>query len=74
MWRDADKIIRAVDRGDTLGLVFIEKSTQENLPKLRTRQLVDQHELDKDVKAATANPPSQVTGPKEPEKADKKKK
>jgi hypothetical protein len=74
VWRDADKIIRAVDRGDTLGLVFIEKSTQENLPKLRTRQLVDQHELDKDVKAATANPPSQVTGPKEPEKADKKKK
>jgi hypothetical protein len=72
VWRDSEKIIRAVDRGDTLGLVFIDKATQENLPKLRTRQIVDQHELDKDVKAATANPPSQVTGPKEPEKAKKK--
>jgi hypothetical protein len=71
VWRDGEKIIRAIDRGDTLGLVFVDKSIQENLPKLRTRQVVDQHELDKDVKAATANPPTQITGPKEPEK-DKK--
>jgi hypothetical protein len=71
IWRDGEKYIRAVDRGDTLGLVFVDKSVQDNLGKHRTRQVVDQHELDKDVKAATANPPTQITGPKEPEK-DKK--
>jgi len=68
VWHDSEKIMRAVDRGDTLGLVFVDKSTQENLPKLRTHQLADQHELDKDVKAATANPPTQ---PGPPPKDDK---
>jgi len=74
VWRDGEKIIRALDRGDTLGMVFVEKSTQENLAKLRTHQVVDQHELDKDVKAATANPPTQAGPPKEGDKkADGKK-
>jgi hypothetical protein len=57
VWKDNEKIIRAIDKGDVLGLVFVDKSVQENLPRLRTHQMVDQHELDKDVKAATANPP-----------------
>ncbi len=74
VWRDGDKVIRAIDRGDTLGMAFADKSVHDNLGKYRTRQLQDQHELDKDVKAATANPPSQVSGPKEPEKKDAKKK
>lgn len=74
-WRDGEKIIRAVDRGDTLGMVFVDKPTQEQLPKLRTHQMVDQHELDKDVKAATANPPTQPGPPKEADKGkDAKKK
>jgi hypothetical protein len=68
VWKDGEKLIRAVDRGDTLGMVFVERATQENLSKLRTRQVVDQHELDKDVKAATQNPPVQPGPP-----ADKKK-
>lgn len=76
VWRDGEKYIRALDRGDTLGLVFVDKNVQDNLARYRTRQVVDQHELDKEVKAATANPPTQITGPKEPEKdkkgADKK--
>ena len=74
-WVDGEKIIRAVDRGDTLGMVFVEKASQDNLAKLRTHQVVDQHELDKDVKAATANPPTQISGPpkKEDEKKDAKK-
>jgi hypothetical protein len=71
VWRDGEKIIRAVDRGDTLGVVFVEKATQDNLAKLRTHQMVDQHELDKDVKAATANPPTQAGPPAK--EADKKK-
>lgn len=72
VWRDGEKIIRAVDRGDVVGLVFVDKKVQEELPNLRTRRPVDEHELDKEVKAATANPPSQVSGPKEPEKGKDK--
>lgn len=73
VWKDNEKIIRAVDRGDTLGLVFVDKSVQENLPRLRTHQMVDQHELDKDVKAATANPPVNP-GPPDKDKKDAGKK
>lgn len=69
VWSDNDKIVRAVDRGDTLGVVYVDKSVQESLPRLRTHKLVDPHELDKDVKAATANPPTQ---PGPPKGADKK--
>jgi len=70
-WNDGEKIIRAVDRGDTLGVVFVEKATQDNLAKLRTHQVTDQHEMDKDVKAATANPPTQAGPPKDEKKTDK---
>lgn len=63
VWRDGEKVIRAIDRGDTLGMAFVDKYTQENLAKLRTHQVADQHELDKDVKAATANPPTQAGPP-----------
>jgi hypothetical protein len=72
VWKDGEKIIRAVDRGDTLGMVFVDQSVQGNLAKLRTHQVIDQHELDKDVKAATANPPT-VAGPPKDEKKDAKK-
>jgi hypothetical protein len=71
VWRDSEKIIRAVDRGDTVGLVFVERSTQENIAKKRPHQVVDQHALDKDVQAATANPPTQP-GPPKDEKKDAK--
>jgi hypothetical protein len=71
VWKDNEKIIRAVDRGDTLGMVFVERATQENLSRFRTKQVIDQHELDKDVKAATANPPVQPgPPPSEKEKKD----
>ncbi len=72
VWKDGEKIIRALDRGDTLGMVFVDKSIQESLPKLRVHQVVDQHELDKDVKAATANPPTQAGPPKDEKKDGKK--
>ncbi|HYP88330.1 MAG TPA: hypothetical protein VEQ59_09250, partial [Polyangiaceae bacterium] len=72
VWKDGDKLIRAVDKGDVLGLVFVERSTQDNLPRLRTHQMVDQHELDKDVKAATANPPVNPGPPPDKKEAGKK--
>jgi len=73
VWKDGEKIIRAVDRGDTLGMVFVDKSIQESLPKLRVHQIVNPHELDKDVKAATANPPTQAGPPVKDDKKDGKK-
>ena len=73
LWRDNEKYIRAIDRGDTLGIAFVDKSIQDNLAKYRTQKLKDEHELDKDVKSATANPPSQVSGPPAADK-DKAKK
>jgi hypothetical protein len=71
VWKDGEKIIRALDRGDTLGMVFVDPSVQANLSKLRTHQVADQHELDKDVKAATANPPTVAGPPKDEKKAAK---
>jgi hypothetical protein len=46
----------------------VDKNVHDNIAKYRTRQLEDQHALDKDVKAATANPPTQVSGPPKDEK------
>jgi hypothetical protein len=74
VWKDGEKIIRAVDRGDTLGMVFVDRSIQENLAKLRVRQVADPHELDRDVKAATANPPTQAGPPNKDDKKDAGKK
>jgi hypothetical protein len=74
VWNDGEKVIRAIDRGDTLGMAFVDKKVHDNIAKYRTRQLEDQHALDKDVKAATANPPTQISGPPKDEKKDVKKK
>ena len=54
-----------------LGFGVVEKATHENLAKLRTHQIVDQHEMDKDVKAATANPPTQAGPPPKDDKGAK---
>jgi hypothetical protein len=72
VWHDSDKLIRAINRGDTLGVIFEEKSTHDNLAKLRTHQMVDQHALDKDVKAAIAAPAPPPGPPPKDGKTDKK--
>jgi hypothetical protein len=74
VWNDGEKVIRAIDRGDTLGMAYVDKKVHDNIARYRTRQLEDQHALDKDVKAATANPPTQISGPPKDEKKDDKKK
>jgi len=68
-WRDPDKLIRAVDRGPMLGVVYTDRKVQENLPQYRKNQVQDGPEaIDKDVAAVTrkAEPP--------PKPADKDKK
>jgi hypothetical protein len=56
-WRDAEKTIRAVDRGNILGMVYTDKTVQDNLAQYRKNRPEDLHEMDKDVAAATAHPP-----------------
>ena len=62
-WRDAEKIIRAVDRGNILGMVYASKAYADNLAQYRKNQPEDLHEMDKDVAAATAHPPTDPSKP-----------
>jgi hypothetical protein len=62
-WRDPEKLIRAVDRGNVLGMVYASKTYQDNLAQYRKNQPEDLHEMDRDVAAATAHPPSDFTHP-----------
>lgn len=71
-WRDPEKVIRAVDRGATLGMVYAERRIQENLANYRKNKVETGPErLDADVQAAMkrSEPPP---GPKEKEKGKKK--
>ena len=64
-WRDPEKLIRAVDRGNVLGMVYADKSVQDNLAQHRKNKPEDLHQMDKDVAAATANPPTYAGKPDE---------
>lgn len=62
-WRDSEKLIRAVDRGTTLGMVYADRSVQDNLAQYRKNKPEDLHAMDKDVAAATAHPPTYAGKP-----------
>jgi hypothetical protein len=62
-WRDPEKIIRAVDLGPILGMVYASKTYVDNLAQYRKNQPEDLHEMDKDVAAATAHPPTDPSKP-----------
>ena len=62
-WRDPEKLIRAIDRGNVLGMVYADRSVQENLAQYRKNKAQDLHEMDKDVAAATAHPPTYAGKP-----------
>jgi hypothetical protein len=71
-WKDAQTIIRAVNREPVLGMVYVDRNVQNNLSTYRKNKLEDPSELDKDVVSVTKKeaPPEEK---KAPEK-DKKKK
>lgn len=76
VWRDPDKVIRALDRGNILGMVYADKSIQDNLAQYRKNKPVDEHAMDKDVAAVTAKgpeDPSKQKPPKDAKDAKKKK-
>jgi len=62
-WRDPEKLIRAVDRGNILGMVYASKTYVDNIAQYRKNQPEDLHEMDKDVAAATAHPPTEAGKP-----------
>ena len=62
-WRDPEKLIRAIDRGNVLGMVYADRTVQDNLAQYRKNKAEDLHEMDKDVAAATANPPTYAGKP-----------
>jgi hypothetical protein len=63
-WTDGETVIRAVNREPVLGLVYVDKSIQDNLKRYRTNRPVDPHSMDKDVASATkkAAPPEEPKG------------
>jgi hypothetical protein len=65
-WKDSTTIIRAVNRGPVLAMVYVDRSVQENLSSMRKQHAEDPHEMDRDVAA--------VTKKSEPEVDEKKKK
>ncbi len=68
-WRDSDKTIRAIDRGNVLGMVYADRTVADNLAQYRKNKPEDLHAMDRDVAAATANPPTYAQKPdKEKEK------
>jgi len=69
VWTTPDMLIRAVDRGSTLAVVYVDKSVQDDLPKLRRNKPKNVTALDPDVAAALKK-----DEPPPAKKDDKKKK
>lgn len=70
-WRDPEKLIRAIDRGNVLGMVYADKTIHDNLGQYRKNKPEDLHEMDKDVAAATAHPPTEPGKPNADKDKDK---
>jgi len=67
-WRDPEKTIRAIDRGNILGMVYADRTVADNLAQYRKNKAEDLHAMDKDVAAATAHPPTYAGKPEEKDK------
>jgi hypothetical protein len=77
-WTTADMVIRAVDRGDVLAVVYVDREIQEKLPSMRRNKPKDEHAMDPDVanalkKSDTPADPKKDEKGKKDEKASKKK-
>jgi hypothetical protein len=71
-WTTADMVIRAIDRGDVVAVVWADREIQEKLPSLRKNKMKDQHSMDPDV--ASALKKTEAPDPKKEVKDDKGKK
>ena len=76
LWADPEKYIRAVDRGNVLGMVYIDKNIQDNLAQHRKNKPQDLHAMDSDVTSALKKPdapPPPVVDATNPKQKPKKK-
>jgi hypothetical protein len=71
-WTTADMVIRAIDRGDVVAVVWADREIQEKLPSMRKNKMKDQHAMDPDV--ASALKKNEAADPKKEVKDDKGKK
>lgn len=75
-WRDPDKIIRAVDRGNTLGVVYTDRKVQEDISHYRKNKSFEGPDpIDKDVANVTKkteDKPEKKPGEKDKDKSKKK--
>jgi len=78
-WRDPDKVIRAINRGNILAVAYSDRKVYENIAEYRKNKgepgslASSEPELDRDVQAAIKKP-AEPPGPKKDEKGAKKKK
>jgi hypothetical protein len=70
-WLTADMMIRAIDRGDIIAVVYVDRDVHEKLPQMRKNKLKDQHSMDSDVAAALKK--NETADPKKDEKGKDKK-
>ena len=68
VWTTPDMIIRAIDRGNVIAVVYADRETQEDLPKRRRNKPKNETEMDKDV----ANALKKSEAAPDPKKGDKK--
>jgi len=63
-WQTSDLLIRAVNRGNSLGIVYVDRSVHDNISRYRTHKPKDLHALDPAVRSATkkAEPPADEKG------------
>lgn len=73
-WRDPDKVIRAVDRGDVLAMIYSERRVYENLASYRKNKVQDVKALDAEVVNVTKAPEPPPDPNKDKDKNKKKKK
>ena len=48
-WQNGDLVIRALDRGNSLGIAYIDRTIQDNLAKYRKNKAQENKAIDKDV-------------------------
>ena len=68
VWTTPDMVIRAIDRGNVIAVVYTDRDVQENLAQRRRNKPKNETEMDKDV----ANALKKSEAAPDPKKGDKK--
>jgi hypothetical protein len=72
-WANSELVIRAIDRGNVLGLVYADRSVNDTLSKYRKAQPAEEAGVDSEVKSILRKD-EEAAGPPKPEPKNKKKK